>query len=185
MLEICLATIGVCVFGALTSVGALFYFINFLEFFMFNNIGEKIKSLAVGCTIIGCVSSMITGIILLTNENGIGVLVFILGCLVSWVGSFVLYGFGELITQTTAIAKGSQRMQLLAVANDSKKSVGIKKETIEEIQNEVVSDYETEKNGGIKDFDPANIAKRNECPSCFHKITVNDKECSYCGYKLK
>ena len=25
----------------------------------------------------------------------------------------------------------------------------------------------------------------DECPSCFHRITREDKECSYCGYKLE
>lgn len=30
-----------------------------------------------------------------------------------------------------------------------------------------------------------NTPSKDECPSCFHKISKDDKECSYCGYILK
>lgn len=153
---------------------------------MFKNIGEKIKTLAIACTIIGCILSLAgaiycwaTGIVFL------GFIILILGCLFSWVGSFVLYGFGELITQTTNIAKGNQRMQMLSIYKNSEESNNIAKETIEEIQSEVIEDYEYEKHGYIDELDKINKPKKDECPSCFNKISSEDKECPYCGYKLK
>ncbi len=72
---------------------------------MFNNIGNKIKKLSIIYTIIGLVISCAVAIVCWANDNVLtGFIVLILGCLVSWIGSFLLYGFGELITQTTNIA---------------------------------------------------------------------------------
>lgn len=70
---------------------------------MFENIGGKIKTTAVVVTVIGFIASVIGGIGIMaahTSRNptiftGIGFLVG--GCVGSWVGSFMLYGFGQLI----------------------------------------------------------------------------------------
>ena len=40
--------------------------------------------------------------------NGIGILVIILGVLGSWTGSFLLYGFGELVDNSTKIVKNME-----------------------------------------------------------------------------
>lgn len=64
---------------------------------MFENIGGKIKKLAIVITIIGIIISFIIGI-MLSNEFGLGGFIVILGgSLLSWIGSFLLYGFGEII----------------------------------------------------------------------------------------
>ena len=83
---------------------------------MFNNIGGKIKALAeVECGL-GISISVIGGIILIgrgmESNSGeilviIGVTTLILGPLSSWLGSFVLYGFGELIETNAEIARNS------------------------------------------------------------------------------
>ena len=79
---------------------------------MFSNIGEKIKVLAVVCTIIGCVLSVVIAIVCWCSEIvWAGFVALILGCLVSWIGSFLLYGFGELIVQTNIVARGVQNLQ--------------------------------------------------------------------------
>ena len=73
---------------------------------MFDRIGDKIKTLAVICCGLGMVLSVICAIVLWSGNSyrnptvalGIGVLVG--GCLASWVGSFFMYGFGELIEET-------------------------------------------------------------------------------------
>lgn len=70
---------------------------------MFENIGGKIKTTAVVVTVIGIIASVIGGIAIMaahtrynpTIFTGIGFLVG--GCVGSWVGSFVLYGFGQMI----------------------------------------------------------------------------------------
>lgn len=61
---------------------------------MFENISEKIKTFAVVTTVIGMIASVILG---LGSIGEGGIIIGVLGCVGSWVSSFVLYGFGELI----------------------------------------------------------------------------------------
>ncbi len=76
---------------------------------MFNNIGRKIKVLANVVCWIGIIGSVIAGIAMMAANswwNGVsqaGLALLLLGPLFSWVGSFVLYGFGELIEKTVSI----------------------------------------------------------------------------------
>ena len=72
---------------------------------MFNNIGLKIKTCAVVITIVGIVISIIWGIQVSKTDLVSGLLIVIVGCLSSWIGSFLLYGFGELIEKLTNIEK--------------------------------------------------------------------------------
>lgn len=63
---------------------------------MFENIGNKIKKLADAICWIGMIASLIIGLSFVDSlEAGFGTIV--IGSLVSWIGSFSLYGFGELV----------------------------------------------------------------------------------------
>ncbi len=80
---------------------------------MFSNIGNKIRVLAKVICIIGIVCSAIAGVVVMIigfvmlgkrQTSGTGVLLIFLGifyaglgALFSWIGSFVLYGFGQLV----------------------------------------------------------------------------------------
>lgn len=80
---------------------------------MFDNIGEKIKTTAKVFCVIGIILSCILGSMVWYNNVNIAapyeedtamvlglfrfILIAGLGSLLSWVGSFALYGFGELI----------------------------------------------------------------------------------------
>lgn len=67
---------------------------------MFDNIGSKIKTLAKVVCWIGIIASVIIGFILLVQDEDTvlaGLLTMILGSLGSWIGSFMTYGFGQLI----------------------------------------------------------------------------------------
>lgn len=68
---------------------------------MFDNIGGKIKGLAKFLAITGIVIGIIAGIVIMVAGGAIGVLIgFVVMALVgllSWVGSFALAGFGQLI----------------------------------------------------------------------------------------
>ena len=85
---------------------------------MFNNIGSKIKFLAIVLTVINMISFIILGFIFIFSGVAYaplyGLIIIIVGCVVSWITSFVLYGYGELIDKTTETAKNSE--QLLTVA---------------------------------------------------------------------
>ncbi len=85
---------------------------------MFRNIGGKIKGLAVFFCVLGMLFSLICACNIWVNTKTLtsalgnyitdiriasiiyGALVLVLGCLASWVGTFCLYGFGELISKT-------------------------------------------------------------------------------------
>lgn len=73
---------------------------------MYSNIGGKIKTVAVLGCIIGIIASLIVGILMISQSSYYnptvvsGVIVIIAGSLVSWIGSFCLFGFGELIEKT-------------------------------------------------------------------------------------
>ena len=77
---------------------------------MFKNIGGKIKGLAKVICIVGIAISVVAGFgMICSGYNGamvgMGFAVMIVGSLVSWIGSFFVYGFGELIENTTVIAE--------------------------------------------------------------------------------
>lgn len=94
---------------------------------MFNNIGRKIKGLAKFICWVGIILSVLAGIVIILGgassrsfESGYngerfaissaggsivaGILVIVLGSILSWVGSFVLYGFGELVDNSKKVA---------------------------------------------------------------------------------
>ena len=85
---------------------------------MFTNIGKKIKILAMVVCWVGIAFSVISAIVtivLAAQSYGhlagqliaVGVVMLILGPLFSWIGSFVLYGFGELIDKTADIERNT------------------------------------------------------------------------------
>ncbi|MBS1409353.1 MAG: hypothetical protein HPZ74_00275 [Christensenellaceae bacterium] len=94
---------------------------------MFNNIGHKIQVLAKVLCWIGIICWVITGLALMAGGssmtyrlNGefvransgagvvVGILTIIVGVLVSWIGSFLLYGFGQLVEDTHAIRANTE-----------------------------------------------------------------------------
>ena len=78
---------------------------------MYKDIGKKLKLLAKIAFIVGVVLSVILGIglIISFSEEGIiaiiGLFVMLIGGFLSWVSSWGLYGFGELIDKTCDIEK--------------------------------------------------------------------------------
>lgn len=75
---------------------------------MFENIGGKIKTLATVLCAIGIIVSVITGFSLLmalsnTGLGFIGLIIMIVGSLFSWISSFFIYGFGQLIDNTATM----------------------------------------------------------------------------------
>jgi len=74
---------------------------------MFDNIGGKIKMVAKVSCWIGIIASVILGIIFLAESDNelIGLLFIILGPLCFWLGSFITYGFGELIENSAKLVE--------------------------------------------------------------------------------
>jgi len=93
---------------------------------MFSNIGGKIKGLAKLFCWIGIVACVIVGGIMCGDEDtiAIGVTYILAGSVLSWIGSFVLYGFGELIATTMHISylidKNSSQLHASYIHNQKK-----------------------------------------------------------------
>ena len=95
---------------------------------MFDNIGTKIKKLALVTFWVGVVASAFFGLNLLiwsADRSGgswlICLFIVAFGCLISWIGCFALYGYGELIEKTAAIYDNT-RLSGSASAQGSDKS---------------------------------------------------------------
>lgn len=82
---------------------------------MFKDIGKKIKGLASIICWVGIIGYVLAAFIMFgvtayTHEGGFaaaGALLLIIGPLSAWVGSFFMYGFGELIDKTAEIARNT------------------------------------------------------------------------------
>lgn len=87
-------------------------FVNYLfwRFCMFENIGGKIKVLAKVCTWIGIGGSVLAGVPVMIASGVAGLIVIVVGCLASWVGSFLLYGFGQLVENSDKMAANSEKV---------------------------------------------------------------------------
>ena len=83
---------------------------------MFENIGGKIKGLAVVVCWVGIVTSVISAIVLWCVNSyrnptiGLGISVLIGGVLGSWIGSFFTYGFGEMIENSEKSVRNQERI---------------------------------------------------------------------------
>lgn len=75
---------------------------------MYENVGAKIKGVAVIVTAIGFIISVVLFLILISTGTlpmyALGVAVLIGGMFISWLSSLALYGFGELIENSDIIA---------------------------------------------------------------------------------
>lgn len=85
---------------------------------MFNNIGRKIKTFAKVMCWIGIIVSVAAGLVMIATSfssyapaAGIvsGILTAVMGSLFSWVGSFMMVGFGELVENTAEIAANTRK----------------------------------------------------------------------------
>lgn len=78
---------------------------------MYNNIGGKIKILALVTAIVEAAGSVIAGIALMAEDDDlipVGLLLWFVGPLVAWISSWLLYGFGELIAKVTDIERNTR-----------------------------------------------------------------------------
>ena len=91
---------------------------------MFNDIGKKLKGLALTMCILGIIASIAVGVVLIIigiEEESIiwlfGIILIIFGSIASWISSWLLYGFGELIDKTCAIELNTRPKKEKTVAH--------------------------------------------------------------------
>lgn len=133
---------------------------------MFDNIGGKIKMLAKVVCWIGIIVSAVIAIIMFANavkySNDIYTLLrlayIILGTLLSWIGSFFTYGFGELIEKTAEIASNTKNTAIIPNYYPDKKLSG----------------------SDILINNQKSVYRR--CENCGNMIS--SEPCSVCGYQV-
>ena len=73
---------------------------------MFKNIGKKIKLLAKILCWLQIIAYMATAVFFMVMDQILlGFVILVVGFLVAWIGSFLLYGFGELVDNSTIQTK--------------------------------------------------------------------------------
>ena len=91
---------------------------------MYDNIGKKIKGLAKWMFIVEAIAAAIAGLALMfTDEELIifGLLALLLGPIVAWVSSWLLYGFGELVDKVCDIESNMRGATNEALATPNEK----------------------------------------------------------------
>ena len=92
------------------------------------DIGKKIKGWARWIFIVEAIASVIGAIVMLfTAEDGgmifAALLTLILGPVLAWVASWILYAFGELVDKTAANERNTQNILKLMLENNTKDEV--------------------------------------------------------------
>jgi len=135
---------------------------------MYENIGGKIKSVAVGTFIVEAIVAVFSGVAIIFSGELvlIGLLVIIFGPLGAWVSSFLLYGFGELIERVCYISHH--------IGNPSNNS-----------EEYIPTSYEdaAEYNHRHNLYNVSN--KRKACSKCGNIVTERDTKCRCCGTEVK
>ena len=80
---------------------------------LYSNIGSKIKNWAKWVFIVEAIASVIGAICMMASAEDswmlvVGMIVLVVGPLIAWVSSWLLYGFGEIIVKLTAIERNTR-----------------------------------------------------------------------------
>ena len=107
---------------------------------MFDQIGQRIKTLAVVITVIGMIVSVIAGCDYIFNKSRriYGLIIIVGGIIASWVGSFILYGFGEIIDKLCDISQSLNEQKILTLAKEAENIDNIDKQAVKNLANGVV-----------------------------------------------
>ena len=117
--------------------------------FNYENIGNKIKSLAMTLFFVEAIAEIVTGFALMIADEDLifyGFLIIVIGPIVAWVSSWLLYGFGQLIENSDIIAaeynrKNEKHEKVVAKSNE-KKQAHRTKEIKATIANPEVDEYD-------------------------------------------
>ena len=91
---------------------------------MYTNVGAKVKALAKVICLLGIIGSVIMGITMIAGGSGMsvyygngnmmvipGLLMIVLGSVLSWASSLALYAFGEMTDNVAAIKKRMEQSE--------------------------------------------------------------------------
>ena len=149
---------------------------------MYDNIGGKIKGLAIASFIVEAIAAVITGIALwVGTEEWWCALILFCGPIVAWVSSWLLYGFGEIIDKLCDIEHNTgmiMKPSELKKARNHNESETKKAEAAKQ-------ELKKQKERIAEEENYVNI----ECPGCgeelFFDKDLSHAECPYCGRSIK
>lgn len=105
----------------------------------YNNVGEKLKSIATAIALVLMLFSlMMTAALLGAGAGFVSIVVFLVLILLSWLSGIVFYGFGHLIVTQDSILKEQK-----AIANELRKMRSSENKDVDD--NYVVKDIELPK----------------------------------------
>lgn len=117
--------------------------------FNYDNIGNKIKSLAQTAFIIEAIAAAISGLVVMIEDEDmilIGLLIMVIGPFIAWISSWLLYGFGQLIENSDIIAEEHKRTnekhEKVVAKNNERKQAQRRKEVKATIANPNVNEEE-------------------------------------------
>lgn len=135
---------------------------------MFNNIGGKIKGLATIICLVGMIGSVIAAFAMWANEAFLpGLVILVVGCLASWIGSFFAYGLGQLIENTDRIRERLENPYPAAMLSDAP-------------MKDTPDDTEEQDTPLI----PLTREQRRDgwaCPHCRFINSADRSKCAFCG----
>lgn len=142
---------------------------------MYDNIGSKIKIVAQILFVLGVIGSIIFGFVICFGSedfNAIGFLYILLGGLISWLSTLLMYGFGELIERVCSIDKKPPTDTSPRIVNKQENSATIKMP---------ITDITNEKQNVDNNINKSSTAAhRWRCSNC-NKM-ISEEVCPYCGH---
>ncbi len=136
---------------------------------MFKNIGNKIKIFAKVICFLGIGLSVVYGIIMLTvfAAKGMGafssilasILLIALFSLLAWVGSFTIYGLGQLVDNSDKLVENSEKLMIILNSKNSHRN-----------------DTRDETAAGDSSW---------TCSVCGCSVSHTYKTCPFCDYVIK
>lgn len=156
---------------------------------MFSNIGGKIKTFVVVCFIFGCIGALFTAISFWTQIDKGGAWMFFIGLLagggvflISWIGSFVLYGYGQIVENTDSIT-----YYLEDIARETKKQTELLANEKGDPDTKADTKY-TSNNSGMSNFRRSALGYGTSgnngvwrCKNCGEDNAATSMFCASCG----
>jgi hypothetical protein len=160
---------------------------------MYDNIGEKIKSLAKANFFVEALAAIIVGIVLwIETEEWWCVLIILCGPIVALVSSWLLYGFGEIIDKLCDIEQntrgGQSKTKIKEIAQRDEKEAAQKIKREAEIKAKREADEKAKREAAIE-REIANIEYVDiKCPNCHEKLSFEEgtfeAQCPFCDFKF-
>lgn len=144
---------------------------------VYENIGGKIKTLAKAIFFVEALASIIAGIVVIVEtEEAWGLLIILGGCIIGWVSSWIVYGFGEIIDKLTEIAYNT--------SNGKKKNNKVKPKKEDDLfgEEEKANSENNEEEEESDDDEVLSIPQR-VCPRCGDKHDFDYPQCPKCNLK--